>query len=66
MGSFVLFPKVPDNLKTNMGEEAYNPNGKNTENEITVFVMPHIFLFFLCCVKRMAHLIRIKYMKNST
>jgi porphobilinogen synthase len=25
--SFVLFPKVPDNLKTNLGVEAYNPNG---------------------------------------
>jgi porphobilinogen synthase len=25
VGSFVLFPKVPDNLKTNYGEEAYNP-----------------------------------------
>lgn len=24
---FVLFPKVPDNLKTNYAEEAYNPNG---------------------------------------
>lgn len=24
---FVLFPKVPDNLKTNFAEEAYNPNG---------------------------------------
>mmetsp|Transcript_2818 Transcript_2818/g.2955 ORF Transcript_2818/g.2955 Transcript_2818/m.2955 type:complete len:394 (+) Transcript_2818:82-1263(+) len=27
VGSFVLFPKVPDNLKTNYGEEAYNPEG---------------------------------------
>ena len=27
VGSFVLFPKVPDNLKTNFAEEAYNPNG---------------------------------------
>jgi porphobilinogen synthase len=27
VGSFVLFPKVPDELKTNMGEEAYNPEG---------------------------------------
>ena len=25
--SFVLFPKVADNLKTNLGEEAYNPSG---------------------------------------
>ena len=25
--SFVLFPKVPDAVKTNRGEEAYNPNG---------------------------------------
>ncbi len=25
--AFVLFPKVPDNLKTNYAEEAYNPNG---------------------------------------
>jgi len=25
--SFVVFPKVPDNVKTNRGEEAYNPNG---------------------------------------
>ena len=25
--SFVLFPKVDDNLKSNRGEEAYNPNG---------------------------------------
>jgi len=25
--SFVVFPKVPDALKTNRGEEAYNPNG---------------------------------------
>eukprot|EP01036_Dinobryon_divergens_P032564 gene32564-42180_t len=24
---FILFPKVPDNLKTNYAEEAYNPNG---------------------------------------
>lgn len=24
---FVLFPKVPDNLKTNYAEEAYNPSG---------------------------------------
>lgn len=24
---FVLFPKVPDNLKTNYAEESYNPNG---------------------------------------
>ena len=27
VGSFVLFPKVPDNLKTNFAEEAYNPTG---------------------------------------
>jgi porphobilinogen synthase len=25
--TFVLFPKVPDNLKTNLGVEAYNPEG---------------------------------------
>jgi porphobilinogen synthase len=25
--TFVLFPKVPDELKTNYGEEAYNPEG---------------------------------------
>lgn len=25
--TFILFPKVPDNLKTNMGEESYNPAG---------------------------------------
>ena len=25
--TFVLFPKVPDAVKTNRGEEAYNPNG---------------------------------------
>merc|ERR1712127_783452 len=25
--SFVIFPKVPDKLKTNRGEEAYNPSG---------------------------------------
>jgi len=25
--TFVLFPKVPDELKTNLGIEAYNPNG---------------------------------------
>ena len=25
--TFVLFPKVPDELKTNLGEEAYNPEG---------------------------------------
>jgi porphobilinogen synthase len=25
--SFVLFPKVPENLKTNLGVEAYNPTG---------------------------------------
>ena len=24
---FILFPKVPENLKTNYAEEAYNPNG---------------------------------------
>lgn len=27
IGSFILFPKIPDNLKTNYAEEAYNPNG---------------------------------------
>lgn len=27
IGCFVLFPKVPDNLKTNYAEEAYNPTG---------------------------------------
>lgn len=25
--SFILFPKVADELKTNYAEEAYNPNG---------------------------------------
>merc|ERR1712129_590856 len=25
--SFVIFPKVPDKLKSNRGEEAYNPSG---------------------------------------
>jgi len=25
--TFVLFPKVPEHLKTNLGEEAYNPEG---------------------------------------
>jgi porphobilinogen synthase len=25
--AFILFPKVPDSLKTNYAEEAYNPNG---------------------------------------
>lgn len=25
--TFVLFPKVPDELKTNLGVEAYNPDG---------------------------------------
>jgi porphobilinogen synthase len=25
--SFVLFPKIPDDLKTNLGEEAYNQEG---------------------------------------
>lgn len=25
--SFILFPKVPDNLKTNFADECYNPNG---------------------------------------
>jgi len=25
--SFIVFPKVPDELKTNRGEEAYNPDG---------------------------------------
>ena len=24
---FILFPKIPDNLKTNFAEECYNPNG---------------------------------------
>jgi porphobilinogen synthase len=24
---FILFPKVPDHLKTNYAEESYNPNG---------------------------------------
>ena len=27
VSTFVLFPKVPDELKTNLGVEAYNPNG---------------------------------------
>jgi porphobilinogen synthase len=27
VNTFVLFPKVPDHLKTNMGVEAYNPEG---------------------------------------
>ena len=27
IGTFILFPKVPDSLKTNFAEEAYNPNG---------------------------------------
>ena len=27
IGTFILFPKVPDNLKTNFAEESYNPNG---------------------------------------
>jgi porphobilinogen synthase len=27
VNTFILFPKVPDNLKTNYAEEAYNPNG---------------------------------------
>jgi porphobilinogen synthase len=27
VGAFILFPKVPDNLKTNFAEEAYNPSG---------------------------------------
>ena len=27
VGCFILFPKVPDNLKTNFAEESYNPNG---------------------------------------
>lgn len=27
VGCFILFPKVPDALKTNYAEEAYNPNG---------------------------------------
>jgi porphobilinogen synthase len=25
--TFVLFPKVPDNLKSNYADECYNPNG---------------------------------------
>lgn len=25
--AFILFPKIPDNLKTNFAEEAYNPDG---------------------------------------
>ena len=27
VNTFVLFPKVPDELKTNLGVEAYNPSG---------------------------------------
>lgn len=27
MKAFILFPKVPENLKTNFAEESYNPNG---------------------------------------
>lgn len=27
VGAFILFPKIPDSLKTNFAEEAYNPNG---------------------------------------
>lgn len=27
IGTFILFPKVPENLKTNFAEESYNPNG---------------------------------------
>jgi len=27
VGTFVIFPKVPDELKTNLGVEAYNPEG---------------------------------------
>ncbi len=27
VGTFILFPKVPDELKTNYAEEAYNPEG---------------------------------------
>ncbi len=27
VNSFVLFPKVEDSLKTNYGEESFNPNG---------------------------------------
>lgn len=30
--SFIIFPKVEDHLKTNRGEEAYNPTG---EKQIT-------------------------------
>ena len=25
--SFILFPKVPDDLKTNFADECYNPDG---------------------------------------
>jgi porphobilinogen synthase len=25
--SFILFPKIPDNLKSNFAEESYNPDG---------------------------------------
>lgn len=25
--AFILFPKIPDNLKSNFAEEAYNPTG---------------------------------------
>ena len=28
VGSFVLFPKIPDNLKTNYANEAHNPSGE--------------------------------------
>jgi len=27
VNTFILFPKVPESLKTNYAEEAYNPNG---------------------------------------
>ena len=27
VGAFILFPKIPDSLKTNFAEESYNPNG---------------------------------------
>ena len=34
--SVVLFPKVPDEKKTNMGEESYNPN--NLSNRVTSLI----------------------------
>jgi len=27
IGTFILFPKIPDNLKSNFAEESYNPSG---------------------------------------